>query len=254
MKRKIIALLQARTDSSRLPKKVLKLILNKPMIIHQLQRTSKSKLIDKLILVTSNEKNDDELSRVVSQYNFSIYRGDKNNVLKRFYDSLESLKLKQDDIIVRLTGDCPLHDADIIDESINAFLGQNCDYLSNSVEPVYPDGLDVEVFNFKSLRKAYQEADKISQLEHVTPYIIDCGEFKICNLNKESIYSNWRLTVDEASDFKLIEKIYHHFNTTYFSFLDIVKFLEKNQNLLIINSSIKRNEGYIKSLKEDNDK
>jgi spore coat polysaccharide biosynthesis protein SpsF (cytidylyltransferase family) len=253
MSRKIVALLQARTDSNRLPKKVLKIILDKPMIIHQLQRTQKSKYIDRLIVVTSDQESDNELVKTIIRYGFEIYRGSKNNVLKRFYSATSSLNLKDSDIIVRLTGDCPLHDATIIDEAIEAFIKSDCDYLTNSIEPIYPDGLDVEVFNFRSLRVAYLNAKLNSELEHVTPYIRDSGEFTIKNLEKEPIYSNWRLTVDEESDFILINKIYKHFNSTLFSFNRVIEFLEQHQELLNINGDIARNEGYLKSLKEDND-
>lgn len=255
MKRKIIALLQARTDSTRLPKKVLKNILGIPMIIHQLKRTIKSKYIDNLLLLTSDEKSDDELADVVQNYDFSIYRGDKNNVLKRFYNSVENFKLNDNDIIVRLTGDCPLHDANIIDESIESFINSNCDYLANCVEIVYPDGLDVEIFNYKSLKIAYTESRKLSEFEHVTPYIRNNAKFKIQNLIKNPIHPEWRLTVDEEDDFTLITKIYEHFDSTYFSFNMIVDFLEHNTELIQINNKINRNEGYLKSLKEDiNDK
>ena len=252
MKPRIIALLQARTDSTRLPNKVIKNILNKPMIIHQLERTLKSKLIDNLILLTSDEKSDDKLAKIVIENDFNIFRGDKNNVLKRFYDSVLPFKLNDNDIIVRLTGDCPLHDADIIDESIYEFINGNCDYLSNCVEPIYPDGLDVEVFNFKSLKLAYGNAKFKSEFEHVTPCIRNNKNLNIKHLNKKSIYNTWRLTVDEEKDFNLIRKIYEHFNSTYFSFNDTIKFLENNQELLKINNNINRNEGYTKSLKENN--
>ena len=251
MNRKVIALLQARTDSTRLPKKVLKTILDKPMIIHQLERTTQSKYINKLILVTSNESSDDELASTITDYKFEVYRGDKNNVLKRFYEAVKELKLSEDDIIVRLTGDCPLHDALVIDESIESFIKAECDYLSNSVEPVYPDGLDVEVFNFKSLELAYKNAQLSSEQEHVTPYIRNSGLFKVESLKKQPLHHNWRLTVDEESDFKLVSKIYKYFNRTFFSLNETIKFLEEHQELLRINNSIQRNEGYLKSLKED---
>lgn len=253
MKKKVIALLQARTDSSRLPKKVLKSILGKPMIIHQLKRTIKSNYIDEVLLLTSDEDSDELLSTTVIENGFKVYRGDKNNVLKRFYDSVSNLKLNDDDVIVRLTGDCPLHDSVVIDESITAFLNSDCDYLTNSIEAVYPDGLDVEVFNYKALKEAFFNASQKSELEHVTPYIRNSGKFKIENLKKTPCYPEWRLTVDEPNDFILINKIFEHFNSTYFSFEEIVKYLEKNRELLTINSKITRNEGYEKSLKEDKD-
>ena len=253
MKRKVIAFLQARTDSRRLPKKVLKIILDKPMIIHQLIRTKKSKLIDELVLLTSNEKSDDELANLVINSGFKAFRGDKSNVLKRFYESAESMGLSDDDIIVRLTGDCPLHDATIIDESIQAFINTSCDYLANCVVPVYPDGLDVEVFNCKALNIAYNNATKKSQLEHVTPYIRESGKFLVKNLEKVEFFAHLRLTVDEESDFFLIKEIYEHFQKTDFSLSDVISLLKNNQMLLNLNIKIARNEGYIKSLKEDND-
>ncbi|WP_434658655.1 cytidylyltransferase domain-containing protein [Sulfurimonas sp. NW9] len=251
MNRKIVALLQARTDSTRLPKKVLKPLLGIPMIIHQLQRTDKSKLIDKLILLTSLEKNDDELAKTVQLFGYSVYRGSKNNVLERFYKCCNELDLKDSDIVVRLTGDCPVHDAKIIDELIDAFLIADCDYMANCVKPIYPDGLDAEVFTFKTLKQAYYEATKISQKEHVTPYIRNSGKFKVMDLKKDIIYNNWRLTVDEPSDFTVIEKIYNHFKTNDFTFEEMILFLEHNLDILELNSEINRNEGYLKSLQED---
>jgi spore coat polysaccharide biosynthesis protein SpsF (cytidylyltransferase family) len=251
MKYKIIALLQARTDSKRLPKKVLKKILGKPMILHQLERASRSLLIDKMILLTSKEESDNELANIVTQNNFFIYRGSKDNVLKRFYNSLLPMNLNDNDIIVRLTGDCPLHDAKIIDELIEGFINNNCDYMANCLNPIYPDGMDVEVFNYKSLKMAYENAVLKSDLEHVTPYIRNNKNLNTCNLIKKPIHSDWRLTVDEGSDFELIENIFNHFNTTFFSFIDIVEFLEKNPHFLNINNNITRNEGYAKSLLED---
>ena len=194
MKPKVIALLQARTDSTRLPKKVLKNILDKPMIIHQLLRTSKSKLIDKLILLTSDENSDDELYKVIIDNNFSIFRGDKNNVLKRFYDSVSDLKLNDNDLIVRLTGDCPLHDANIIDESIVAFIKGKCDYLANCIKPIYPDGLDVEIFNLKLLKEIWENAILPSEKEHVTQFVFNNKKFKIGNV--ENVKNNLKRVND----------------------------------------------------------
>jgi spore coat polysaccharide biosynthesis protein SpsF (cytidylyltransferase family) len=248
---KIVALLQARTDSTRLPKKVLKLLLDKPMIIHQLERIKKSHKLDELILVTSKESNDDELANVVKKENFKVYRGSKDNVLKRYYKCAKKLKLKDDDIVVRLTGDCPLHDAEIIDEIIDAFIQSDCDYMTNSVEPLYPDGFDVEVFKFSALKKAYLKAEKLSEKEHVTPFIRESGLFKTENLNGNFIHPEWRLTVDEPKDFDVIEKIYNYFGDNNFSFQDIVSYLEENPKIVAINSTIKRNEGYEKSLQTD---
>lgn len=254
MNRRVVALLQARTDSTRLPKKVLKKILDKPMIIQELMRIEKSNYIDDLIMLTSDETSDDELTRVVKSFGFTVFRGSKNNVLERFFMCSEELGLLDTDVIVRLTGDCPVHDAIIIDELIKEFLDSNIDYMANCVKPLYPDGLDTEVFIYRALKKANTDAIKISEKEHVTPYIRDSGLFKTADLERESIHPEWRLTVDEPEDFVLIERIYNHFQGNEFSFLDIVKYLEKNTSLLKINNSINRNEGYLKSLEEDKKK
>ena len=251
MAKQVVALLQARTDSTRLPAKVLKKLLGIPMIVQELERIARSKYIDKLILTTSDEHSDDLLSEIIIKNGFNLYRGNKNNVLERFIKSVEIFDLKDDDVIVRLTGDCPLHDPNIIDETISAFLNCNCDYLTNSVEPIYPDGLDVEVFTYLSLKTTYKLAKKPSQLEHVTPFIRDSGLFNTLNLNKQPIYPNWRLTVDEVDDFTVIEKIYNYFNNNSFTFKEIISYLEKNPNVIKINSHINRNEGYLKSLQED---
>ena len=247
----IVAFLQARTDSTRLPNKVLKPILGKPMIIHQLERTARSSKIDKLILLTSDELNDDELADIVKEYSFNLFRGSKDNVLERFYVCAKSLKLNSNDIIVRLTGDCPLHDSKIIDELIEAYQNSKVDYMANCVEPLYPDGLDVEVFSFRALEEAYHKATKISQKEHVTPYIRESNTLISKDLEGDKVYPQWRLTVDEPSDFEVVEKIYQHFQHNKFSFKEMVVFLEQHPEILIINSTINRNEGYLKSLKED---
>ena len=245
----IVAFIQARSDSTRLPGKVLKPILGKPMIIHMLQRVSKSKKIDKLLLLTSNQKNDDELAETVKKYGFEVFRGDKENVLNRFYEAGKKLHLKDNDIVIRLTGDCPLHDAKIIDEMIEEFLQRDVDYLSNTAfNPVHPDGFDVEIFNFKALKVANEKATKKSQKEHVTPFMRDSGLFKIASSNKKPIHPDWKLSVDEKEDFELIKNIFEHFNSTYFSFEEIVDYLEKNSKLLGINKHIIINEGYLKPL------
>jgi len=247
----IVAFLQARTDSARLPNKVLKPILGKPMIIHQLERTARSSKIDKLILLTSDEPNDDKLANRVKEHGFNLFRGSKDNVLERFYFCAKSLNLNSNDIIVRLTGDCPLHDSKIIDELIEAYQKSEVDYMANCVEPLYPDGLDAEVFSFRALEEAYNQATKTSQKEHVTPYIRESSNFISRDLEGDKIYPQWRLTVDEPSDFEVVEKIYQHFNHNKFDFKEMITFLEQHPEIIAINSTINRNEGYLKSLKED---
>ena len=249
---KIYGFLQARSSSTRLPNKVLKPILGKAMILHQLERISRSKKIDKLIVLTSNNKSDDELADIVKSAGFELFRGDLDDVLNRFVECGKSYNLSDEDVVVRLTGDCPVHDSDIIDSLIDDFLKSDCDYMANCVDPIlYPDGLDAEICYFRALKEANSKATKLSDREHVTPYIRDSGKFKVCNQKGKIIHPEWRLTVDEKRDFELITKIYEHFGDNRFKFNDIVSFLESNPKLLEINSKIMRNEGYIKSLEKE---
>ena len=251
-KLKIYGFLQARTGSTRLPEKVLKPILGKAMILHELERVIRSKGLDELILLTSTDPSDDALANTVFNAGFKVFRGDLDDVLARFVKCGHEYGLRDDDIVVRLTGDCPVHDAGIIDSLIEAFLNSDCDYMANCVEPIlYPDGLDAEVCYFKALKEADKKTTKLSEREHVTPYIRDSGEFGVCAQTDVEIHPEWRLTVDEPRDFELITKIYEHFGNNEFSFDDIVSFLESNPEILETNSEILRNEGYLKSIEKE---
>jgi spore coat polysaccharide biosynthesis protein SpsF (cytidylyltransferase family) len=252
MSKKIVAILQARTDSSRLPGKVLMPILDKPMIIHQLERVARSEKITHLILATSVDRSDDELASIVTSYHFDLFRGSKTDVLGRFYDAAKMLNLKDDDWIIRLTGDCPLQEAKIIDELIVEFEKQNVDYMANCIIPVYPDGFDAEIFTFKALKECDLQATFPSEREHVTPWIRENGSFKIANLEKEDAsVSQLRLTVDEPEDAELVKIIYNHFGNNTFSYEEILRFLAENPHYCELNASYMRNEGYLKSLQED---
>ncbi len=249
--RKVIGILQARTDSTRLPNKVLLPILNTPMIIHQLQRISRSKKLDKLILATSDQKSDNTLAKTVEAYGFECFRGNKDDVLARFYELCKSLDLHKGDLIVRLTGDCPLHDPSIIDELIDFFTVQDLDYAANCIDPVYPDGFDAEIFTFEALEQAFNKAVKPSDREHVTPFIYNSGFSKTKNIQKNVKMDHLRLTVDEEDDFTLISAIYNHFSHNRFTYKEIIRYLSEHQELIQLNAHIKRNEGYQKSLLED---
>lgn len=247
----ILAILQARISSSRLPGKVLKELCGKPMIVHEVERIKKSKLVDKIVVATSIDKSDDVLVNVCQKYGIEVFRGSLNNVLERFYDCARIYKPAH---IVRLTGDCPLIDWVVIDKVIHLHLKKNNDYTSNTMELTYPDGLDVEIMNFKTLEKVYLNALLPSELEHVTTYIYNNkSSFKTGYLRNDLDLSDLRLTVDEEADFKVIEIIYNHLyiENHEFCLKDIVEFLNQHKEVLQLNSQILRNEGLAKSLKED---
>lgn len=248
---KILAILQARVSSSRLPNKVLLSLNNSPMIIQQIDRVKESKFINNLVVATSDEVSDLQLVKVLKNYNINFYQGSLDNVLDRFYQAALYWKAEH---VVRLTGDCPLTDADIIDNVIEKHIQSNADYTSNVNPPTFPDGLDVEIMSFSALKQAWKSSKKKSEKEHVTPFIrSNPSIFKIENYTTKEDYSYMRWTVDEPEDFEFVKVIYRELyeENKYFKYADILQLLNKKPNIQKINNKFIRNEGYLKSLKQD---
>ena len=164
----ILAILQARVGSSRLHGKVLKEVLGKPLIQHEIERIKRSKKIDKLVLATSDREEDKHLISVADNSEIESFAGSEDDVLDRYY---QCARIYNPDAIVRLTGDMPIHDPDIIDKAIKIYEQNQVDYVSNTFETSYPDGLDTEIMSISALEKTYKEATLLSEREHVTPYI-----------------------------------------------------------------------------------
>lgn len=250
---KIIAITQARFGSSRLPGKVLKTINGKSLLQLHLERAAKSKKIDGLIVATTVEKEADAIEALGNTMGLKTYRGSINDVLDRFYQAVKS---EQPDYVVRITSDCPLIDATVIDQVIERCISEGCDYCSNTLNPTYPDGADVEVMKFSALEKAWKEATLTSEREHVTPYIWKNSTakggklFKGLSFENEKDFSNYRLTVDEASDFELITKLVEAIGDDK-SWQEYIAYLDTHKELFEINAYIKRNEGLMKSLAQD---
>lgn len=250
--KKVVAILQARMSSTRLPGKVLKPILSEPMLAHQIKRLNRCQHIEQLVVATSDSTEDQAIARLCQQLNIACYAGSLDNVLDRFY---QAARQYQADIVVRLTGDCPLADAQIIDNVITMHIEQGNDYTSNVEPATFPDGFDVEVFNMSQLTSAWENASKPSELEHVTPYIRNTLAQKKDNYTSAIDYSQYRLTVDEPNDFALVKSIYQALGPhgQYFDAEQIYQLLATKPELVLVNQGIVRNEGYIKSIaKEQN--
>jgi len=251
MESMILAILQARVSSSRLPNKVLKSILGKPMLLHQIKRIQNSKTIDQLVVATSVDASDNDIEQMCLDNNIEVFRGDLDNVLDRFYQCAKQYNPTH---IVRLTGDCPLADWHIIDKTIQAHLDNDFDYTNNSLKPAFPDGLDVEVMTMKSLEIAWKKAKLPSEKEHVTYYINQRKEeFKIGHFHNSKDLLHLRWTVDEPEDFIFVEKVYDYLyhDNPIFLMDDVLELLNKQPELLKINNRFEANEGMKKSLKED---
>lgn len=252
MATKTIGIIQARMGSSRLPGKVLKPIVeNIPSLYLQWERISPSQYLDKIIVATSTLPQDDIIEHYCNKWQIPVFRGDEQNVLKRFYDAAS---LYQADVVVRITADCPLHHFKVIDWCIQQFHQLQADYFSNSNQPpILEDGWDTEVFSFKALQTAYKKAQKKYEQEHVTPYIKESCKFK-CFYQKylsENPHT-YKLSLDNENDYQLIQKIFHHFYPNLlFEVNDIIHLLNTYPEWLEINKNSTINEGYLKSIKEE---
>ena len=240
---KYLAIIQARCGSTRFPNKVLQKINNKTLIRIIFERLRKSKKIDKIILATTKKTEDDSLAKEINSLGYEVFRGSENNVLKRYFDAAKKYNPHS---VVRITGDCPLIDASIVDRIINLYEKSEADYCSNVIPPTFPDGLDAEVFSMSALKFTHKNAIDNFQREHVTPFIIKNDNFKKNNLTYHLDLSNERLTVDEEDDYSVIKNIFKNFYPEInFSFEDVMLLLQSNPDIFQKNKHLKRNEGSV---------
>jgi len=239
-KLKIAIIVQAREDSVRFPKKVLFPISKKPLILKLLERLSYSKLKDLIIVAIPKNKRNINLESALKKNKFIVFKGDEHNVLKRYYDAAKKYKV---DIVIRITADCPFSDPTLIDKLITLLIDKNFDYVSNTLKPTYPDGLDTEVFTFKVLKEAHTKAKNKYDKEHVTPYIKRNKRIKKFNLRYKTDLSKLRLTVDEKKDTELVEFTFKKFKEKFFSWEKIVNSKDIKKIFFSKNNTAQRDEG-----------
>jgi spore coat polysaccharide biosynthesis protein SpsF len=241
-------IIQARMGSSRLPGKIMKKINgDTPMLKFQLDQLEFSKNIDQIIIATTTLEPDNLIVDFCKKNNLECFRGESKDVLDRYYKCAKKFNFP---IIVRITSDNPLIDPTIVDHVISRFIDSDYDYMSTEVKKS-PLGFAVEVFTFKSIKKAWEEAKLPSEHEHVTPYFYNNPDkFKIESVSQEKDLSHIRCTVDTEYDFKLIEKIISKIETRPIHLDHILDLFSKDTNLLEINKHVKH-DGYARSLKED---
>jgi len=246
--KKVIIIIQARVNSSRLPNKVLLKLNGIPSIIRMINRVKLSNLVDEIWVATGKSKINDQLENILIDSSIKVMRGDDLDVLSRYVDIAKNTKAN---IIVRLTGDCPLIDPEIIDKTVKLLIDKKVDYASNIIKRTYPDGLDVEVFTSKALF----ETDKNSPVgfcrEHVTTYMHGLyknkyprGNFKIASLEHSADFSNLRWTLDEKKDFNFLNTIFSNLSNNV-GWQEIISYLIKRPLLQMKNSEIMSNEGAI---------
>mgnify|MGYP001159431975 FL=1 len=246
----IDCIIQARLGSTRYPRKILqKISNNKTVLEFLLDQLQNSERIDKIIIATTDLDEDDKIVNFCQEKNILFFRGDRLNVLKRYYECAKNFKSKN---IVRVTSDCPLIDPNLIDYGIDKFYEGDYDYLTNSLEETYPHGLDYQILKFETLKTIFNNANLNSEKEHVIPYVINNKEkFKILNLKNKENFSKFRVTLDWPDDLILLKKIVNDVKSRPILMDDIVSTFKKNPEYQKINSTHPRHEGYTKSLLED---
>ena len=236
------AIVEVRMGSTRLPGKTMMEILGKPSIALLLERLSLARKIDRIIVATTTNPEDDVIEQFCRKAGYICFRGDALDVLKRVY---EAARLYKTDVVVEVTGDCTLLDPWLLDECIEKYLEAGVDYLSNFIEQTYPPGIDAQIFSFKALEESHQCAHDPKYREHVSLYILKHpARFTPLNVRApaELHFPDWHLELDEAKDYELIKKIYealypadHKFTTK-----DIIALLKANPEWIKINSDVKR--------------
>ena len=232
--------------STRLPGKVLMELEGKPLLQRVVERVKRAKKIDEIIIATTKNKEDKKLTEFAEKLKVKSYAGSEDDVLDRYYQAAKKFGAEN---IVRITSDCPLIDPEIVDDIISYYLNNDFDYVSNTISPTYPDGLDTEVFSFKALERAWKEAKKGFEREHVTPYINRHPEiFRLHNFENKENLSALRWTVDTEKDLQFAREIFKRLKEP-FGMKDVLQLLKREPHLLAINEGLIRNEKFVKEVK-----
>ncbi len=235
---------QARMTSTRLPGKVLKEVLGKPLLEYHIERLLRVRLADELVVATTTNDTDQPIVELCERLGVAYYRGSEEDVLSRYYEAAAHFGA---DVVVRVTSDCPLIDPGVVDEAISLYVKNRdkYDYVSNALQRTYPRGLDTEVFSMAVLEKAYKEAREQPEREHVTPYVYRHPElFRLANCSGAQDYSQHRWTVDTPEDFELIRLILEELYPVNerFTWLDVLELLSKHSEWVEINAGVEQKE------------
>lgn len=237
---KINISIEARMTSSRLPGKVLLPIHGIPALEIMIHRIKKSKLVHNIIVATTINKEDEPIVKWCENHNIDYFRGSENNVYERVVKAHEHFN---SDIVVELTGDCPLLDGALIDEAIKIFLENKYDYVSNCLEMTFPLGMAVQVYTLKTLQSITKDRElEYQDMEHVTPYLYTSGKYNTFNIKASEKHHMPQLsiTLDTIEDFKVIENVVSHFSDLDFSLEDIINFAKNNSHKVSMNQNTHR--------------
>lgn len=233
---KVVAIVQARMGSTRLPGKVLRDVQGHPMLWYVVQRARGAETVDEVVVATTTEPADEVIVDFCREHRIGCFRGSEDDVLDRYYQAARQHGAK---IVVRITSDCPLIDPEIVDKTVQAFLDRPPDYASNTMVRTYPRGLDTEVMSFRALELAWRQARQPYQRSHVTPYIYENpGQFRILSVTGEVDHSACRWTVDTPEDLEFVRAVYARMDGEEFLWSDVLRLIEREPELAEINRSV----------------
>jgi len=238
---RVVAIIQARMSSSRLPGKVLQDIGGKTMLERVIERARMARRVDEVAVATTVDSSDDALAAFCKDKDIPCSRGSLQDVLDRYYQAAKAFRA---DVVVRLTADCPLLDPGLVDETIRVFFDQQADFAANRLPPpftrTYPIGLDTEVVSFSALERAWKEAEALYEREHVLPYLYDQeGRFKVARVEYGRDLGHYRWTVDTPQDLELIREVVRRLgDKPDFTWLDVLALFEADPTLSQINADV----------------
>lgn len=246
----IVAIIQARMGSTRLPGKVMLKVMGRSMLSFMIERLRFCKSIDKIVIATTTSEQDWPIVQYCIENNISYYQGSENDVLDRFYQTAKEYNAEN---IIRLTGDCPLIDPEVIDELVARFIKEgDLDHMNTGA--TYPEGVDAEVVSFSALEDAWKNATLSTEREHVTAHIwANPDKFKTKPMQYTRDLSKYRYTVDEPSDFEVVKSIFLALYEENEIFLTetIIEYLDSHPEVFQLNQGIIRNEGLMKSIEKE---
>jgi len=233
----IVAIIQARMGSSRLPGKVSMDLGGETVLGRVVRRLQRSRHISKIVVATTTVPADEVIVAECDRLEVLCFRGSEHDVLDRYY---QAARANAADAVVRITSDCPLIDPELVDETVEVFGDKHADYASNVFPRTYPRGLDTEVFSFDALDRAWREAREAHQREHVTPYLYEHPQiFKLASLSGAADYSRYRWTLDTREDLELLRAIYSRFDgRDDFSWKEVLRLMEREPELAELNSQV----------------
>jgi spore coat polysaccharide biosynthesis protein SpsF len=238
---KVVAIIQARVGSTRLPGKVLKELAGEPMLARCVNRVRRAQMLDEVVVATTVQKADEAIVQLCAERAWPCFRGSEDDVLDRYYQAAIAY---QADVVVRITSDCPLIDPQVVDRVVGEFLDRQpqVDYASNtSLKRTFPRGLDTEVICSSALERAWRKDHNPAWREHVTPYIYrHPNMFRLHNVENPVDYSRMRWTVDTPEDLAFVLRVYEHFWHDRFSWLDVLAALEEHPEWLAINRDMEQ--------------